>query len=153
MLFFAVASVQTGQVVAYTESAHFHHGQDDRSPGKPDIRTLYYHLHLCRHGNATVRQELHRSVWRYLYRIFCALLLHKLHRPLRLYHARVSFDLSLHKWLLSVRLYHLSISCDLLLHKSLLSERQQHLRISFDLLLLYVWFMNYLIIVIFITAS
>jgi hypothetical protein len=54
------ASIQAGKVVAHAEPPHLHHGEDHRSAEQPHLRPLHHHLHLCRHGHAALRQELHR---------------------------------------------------------------------------------------------
>lgn len=57
-LTFSAASVQTGQVMADAQLAHIDHGTDGGRVGKLDLRALHYHLHIRRHGHATLRQEL-----------------------------------------------------------------------------------------------
>jgi hypothetical protein len=54
------SSLQAGEVVAHAEPPHLHHGEDHRGAEQPHLRTLHHHLHLCRHGHAALRQELHR---------------------------------------------------------------------------------------------
>lgn len=64
MLVFAVASVQAGQVMAYPQPSDRYHREDHGGPREPVLCLGNHHFHLCCHGHAAVRQQLHGRKFR-----------------------------------------------------------------------------------------
>lgn len=55
------SSVQVGQIMAHPESFNIHNGPNDWCVGQPDVRTVYYYIHICRYGYAAFREKLYRQ--------------------------------------------------------------------------------------------
>lgn len=67
LFWIAAKSVQISKIMADFEFAHFHHGQNYGGFRQPNLRVVYYHIHIRRDGYAVVWKKLYRYLdlfWR-----------------------------------------------------------------------------------------